>query len=152
MVVGPPNSVASIFNQHRSIVHGHQLEHDVFAAAYIGDGPAEAIKGESSGPGLNGAGKDHTEGVGDGNGGVEGGKPSDKKNIVLIARHVWGWRGWANQLSAKQTRLSFVVRLFSPRPMPASMRTVQPVLRLLAKREANSDRAIRTIPSCKPQK
>ena len=70
VVVGPPNSVAVLFNQHRSIVHGHQLVDNVLATGHVGDSPAEGIKREASRPGLNGTAELHPQDVGDRLGGV----------------------------------------------------------------------------------
>jgi len=78
VVVGPPNSVAVLLNEHRSIVHGHQFEDDVFPTGDVGDCPAEGFDGVASGAGLDGAAKLHPQDVGDGLGGVEGGKPERK--------------------------------------------------------------------------
>jgi len=81
VVVGPPNSVAVLLNEHRSIVHGHQFEDDVFPTGHFGDCPPEGFDGEASGAGLDGAAKLHPQDVGNGLGGVEGGKPSNKKQM-----------------------------------------------------------------------
>ena len=81
VVVGPPNSVAPLLNQHRSIVHGHQLVDNVLATGHVGDSPAEGFKREASGPGLNGTAELHPRDVGDRLGGVKGGKPSYEKQM-----------------------------------------------------------------------
>ena len=78
VVVGPPNSVAVLLNEHRSIVHGHQFEDDVLPTGDVGDRPAGGFDGVASGAGLDGAAKLHPQDVGDGLGGVEGGKPERK--------------------------------------------------------------------------
>ena len=62
-------------------IQSHQLVDNVLATGHVGDSPAEGLKREASGPGLNGTAELHPQDVGDRLGGVEGGEPSFKKQM-----------------------------------------------------------------------